>query len=245
MASNDQDSFQYDGQTGGQPQPPGTVLPPGSYKFTEEEIRTLNECNTESFFQRSLPLGTMLGLGTYAAVQRGTLKPNPRFGPYPKVTLAVVVGYFLGKLSYQRACAEKLMALPNSYIGQLLREKRDPVLGPRRMQPAPPMLGAKPDEIYSDAGPGSSLDLDVERPLFSDDAYRPSTTDSDGVSGPASPAPARPSASYDELRRQNRGEYANARQDPYKVETNTVPIVTRPRTAEPRTSTNKYGDIME
>ncbi|KAA5621326.1 hypothetical protein F3G63_36060, partial [Pseudomonas aeruginosa] len=51
----------------------------------------------------------------------GHLKPNPRFGPFPKVTLAVVVGYFLGKLSYQQACAEKLMALPGSYIGQILR----------------------------------------------------------------------------------------------------------------------------
>lgn len=61
----------------------------------------------------------------------GTLKPNPRFGPFPKVTLAVMVGYFIGKLSYQQACAEKLMALPGSYIGQLLRERKEGKVGGR------------------------------------------------------------------------------------------------------------------
>lgn len=55
----------------------------------------------------------------------GHLKPNPRFGVIPKVTLAVVMGYFIGKISYQEKCAEKLMALPGSYIGQLLRERKD------------------------------------------------------------------------------------------------------------------------
>lgn len=59
----------------------------------------------------------------------GHLKPNARFGAVPKVTLAVVAGYFIGKLSYQQACAEKLMALPGSYIGQLLRERRDGKVG--------------------------------------------------------------------------------------------------------------------
>ncbi|KAI8430475.1 hypothetical protein MSG28_000736 [Choristoneura fumiferana] len=67
------------------------------------------------------------------------------------MSLAVLVGYFIGKLSYQQACAEKLMALPGSYIGQLLR----------------------PNDIYSDAGPGSSLDLDTDRPVFNEDTYRP------------------------------------------------------------------------
>ncbi|CAH2230332.1 jg17269 [Pararge aegeria aegeria] len=95
------------------------------YKFSQDELRVLKECNTESFYQRSLPLGTTFGLAAFFGVQGGHLKPNPRFGAFPKVTLAVIVGYFLGKLSYQQACAEKLMALPGSYIGQLLRDKKE------------------------------------------------------------------------------------------------------------------------
>lgn len=59
----------------------------------------------------------------------GYLKANPRFGAFPKVTVAIVTGYFLGKLSYQQACADKLMALPGSYIGQLLRDRRDGKIG--------------------------------------------------------------------------------------------------------------------
>lgn len=35
------------------------------------------------------------------------------------------------------------------------------------------MFGAGPSDIYSDAGPGSSLDLDTDRPVFTEDTYRP------------------------------------------------------------------------
>lgn len=40
-------------------------------------------------------------------------------------------------------------------------------------QQAPSMFGAGPNDIYSDAGPGSSLDLDTDRPIFNDDVYHP------------------------------------------------------------------------
>lgn len=45
-------------------------------------------------------------------------------------------------------------------------------LAPRN---SPAMFGATSDDIYSDAGPGNSLDLDTDRPLFSDDPYNPSS----------------------------------------------------------------------
>lgn len=54
----------------------------------------------------------------------GYLKPNPRFGAVPKVIGAVIVGYLMGKVSYQGKCAEKLMALPDSKVGALLRNRR-------------------------------------------------------------------------------------------------------------------------
>ncbi|NP_001103822.1 ociad protein isoform 2 [Bombyx mori] len=197
------------------PGEPNPFSPASPYKFSQDELKVLAECNQESFFQRCLPLGTVLGLGTFAAIQKGHLKPNPRFGPFPKVTLAVVVGYFLGKLSYQQACAEKLMALPGSYIGQILRDRKNGKIGGTSMPvQTPSMYGATTNDIYSDAGPGSSLDLDTNRPVFSEDTYRP---DNEGP-GPnlEEPIPARPSVSYDDLRRQNRGQYVKERQDPYR-----------------------------
>lgn len=54
----------------------------------------------------------------------GYLNPNPRYGATPKVFLAVIIGYFMGKFSYQQKCAEKLMHLPNSPIGEMLRQRR-------------------------------------------------------------------------------------------------------------------------
>ncbi|XP_022833218.1 OCIA domain-containing protein 1-like [Spodoptera litura] len=225
---------------------------PSEYKFTPDELRVLGECNKESFFQRSLPLGTTFGLGAYVAVQKGHLKPNPRFGPFPKVTLAVMVGYFIGKLSYQQACAEKLMALPGSYIGQLLRERKDGKVvggtsrGPMGSKPGTTMFGANPSDIYSDAGPGSSLDLDTDRPLFNDDSYRPGSTAP--VPAPEV-APRNPSLSYDDLRRKNRDDYKGSKQDPYRTELGAPPPVQRMRTEPPAPAppapTNKYGDVME
>ncbi|XP_041987239.1 OCIA domain-containing protein 1 isoform X2 [Aricia agestis] len=225
---------------------PASPLPPGQYKFSAEELRVLKECNSESFVQRSAPLGTLLGLATYFGVQKGHLKPNARFGAYPKVSLAVIVGYFIGKISYQQACAEKLMALPNSYLGQLLRDRRDGRVGTPQSPKFPhkSTLGITSDDIYSDAGPGNALDLDTDRPQFSDDAYR------SGDIGLLPPLQddrlGQPSLSYDELRKRNRGEYSEARKDPYKVEPGQFPTVRRPPPASPpSTSTNKYGDAME
>ncbi|XP_045531916.1 OCIA domain-containing protein 1 isoform X4 [Pieris brassicae] len=228
-------------ESGGQ-SPPGSARQASAapHKFSPEELRVLQECNTESFFQRSLPLGTMFGLGAFFGVQQGHFKPNPRFGAFPKVTLAVIVGYFLGKLSYQQACAEKLMALPGSYIGQLLRERKEGKFSATRAPAPPTMFGAAPGDIYSDAGPGNSLDLDTDRPLFSEDSFNATSEYEPELSPP------RPVQSYDELRRLNRGEYNDARQDPYKVDPNSAPAVTRPspRPATPSV-TNKYGDEME
>ncbi|XP_075990551.1 OCIA domain-containing protein 1-like [Anticarsia gemmatalis] len=233
--------------TAGEPSPGGY---PSQYKFSSEEMRVLGECNRESFVQRSLPLGTMGGITTFLAIQKGHLKPNARFGAAPKVTLAVMAGYFIGKLSYQQACAEKLMALPGSYIGQLLRERRDGKIGGGgggvKQRQGPTMFGAKPSDIYSDAGPGSSLDLDTDRPIFSEDSYRPNESENTPLPVPDA-QPRRPDLSYDDLRRRNRGEHAETKQDPYRTEP--IPEVQRARPApipyQPPPTTNKYGDVME
>lgn len=249
---DDKSVFGYQGETVPDQMPSGSTIP-AQYKFSQDELRVLGECNRESFYQRSLPIGTGLGLATAAAVRSGHLKPNPRFGAFPKVTLAVVVGYFVGKLSYQQACAEKLMALPGSYIGQLLRDRKEGRFSGNTAFPkqkSPSMFGASPGDIYSDAGPGNSLDLDTDRPIFSDDSYHPDSNTSSLV-GDAGPP--KPTLSYEELRRKNRSEYADTRQDPYRLDPNLAPAVSRGQVPPPAPpadppsprSTNKYGDVME
>lgn len=50
------------------------------YQFSADELRVLRECNSESFWQRSLPIGTTLGVGTFLAIQKGIISGNARFG---------------------------------------------------------------------------------------------------------------------------------------------------------------------
>ena len=47
-----------------------------------------------------------------------------KWGPWPKVVVGVTLGYFAGKLSYQKKCAEKLMTLPNSQLAEALRQRK-------------------------------------------------------------------------------------------------------------------------
>ena len=53
------------------------------------------------------------------------LQGSPKYGPIPKVALGVVLGYFAGKFSYQTKCAEKIMRIPNSQLGEMLRRRRN------------------------------------------------------------------------------------------------------------------------
>lgn len=116
------------------------------YKFNADEVRAFKECNRESFYQRSMPIGTFLGLGTFYAVKAGLsldyitfdelilimwincvvgfLKSSVKWGAVPKVSLAVIFGYFAGKVSYQQKCADKIMKLPNSPLAEALRKKK-------------------------------------------------------------------------------------------------------------------------
>lgn len=113
------------------PPPPPPAGPPESaqhplanYKFSTDELRVLRECNVESFWQRSLPLGTAFGVAAYMAVRNGYLKGNTRYGAGPKAAVGVIVGYFLGKFSYQQRCAEKIMQLPNSKLAEMLKMRK-------------------------------------------------------------------------------------------------------------------------
>jgi hypothetical protein len=200
-------------------------------QFSPEEMEVLKQCEVESLVQRSIPIGTALGVAAYLGVQRGLLKPSAKFGATPKILGAAFLGLIIGKLSYQGKCAEKLMQLPNSQVGELLRRRKQSGLldgfssdGGLSMSPFSQQTPQR--DIYSDEGmksqtqiPQASLDLD--RPIaFNglDDTYRPSLDtpernfDLDSLPLESSKA----GTSYEELRRKNRDDYNKRLSAPFQ-----------------------------
>ncbi|XP_073673097.1 OCIA domain-containing protein 1 [Garra rufa] len=99
-----------------------------SYIPNEEERRVFRECNSESFWYRSLPFSAIAVAAAQVMVSRGILSPSPRFGSLPKVALAGMFGYITGKMSYMRVCEEKFRKLENSPLGEALRQGRRNIL---------------------------------------------------------------------------------------------------------------------
>lgn len=48
------------------------------YQFSADELRVLRECEVESFYQRSLPIGTGLSLAAWYCVKQGYVKVGQR-----------------------------------------------------------------------------------------------------------------------------------------------------------------------
>lgn len=233
-------------------------------------MRVLRECNRISFYQRSLPLAGILGSLTYYGVKAGNLSGNPRFGAAPKVCVAIAVGYFVGKVSFQSKCAEMLMELPNSKLAEVLRQKKK---GAFYGQLAPDQgfgsgLALQPFSSFSDSYSDehvkkqtSALDLDQSRPPVSelDDVYRPNL-DSPPVANydELAPLETKPGVSYEELRKKNREEYYKKQQvqpiPPANEPQFRPPIVRSPQPSPSGSETgadrsseslrkNKYGDV--
>ncbi|XP_047115554.1 OCIA domain-containing protein 1 [Schistocerca piceifrons] len=235
------------------------------YRLTMEEVRVLRQCNRDSFYQRSLPFATILGGTTYLAVKSGYFKAHPRFGATPKVIVAGLLGYFVGKVSYQSRCAEKLMQLPNSRIGEALRQRKRQ--GNQEILTMDPSFGAGVSlptfgslDTFSDVGPQHDLDSGYPASEGLDDTYRP-TLDSPAFEEEMPlPEAQQRSTTYEELRRKNREEYEQKKTKPYRgiAGTDEVPTVIRQQTPleeqAPKRPTpppswnkpkNKYGDVWE
>ncbi|KAM4808633.1 OCIA domain-containing protein 2 [Rhinophrynus dorsalis] len=80
---------------------------PVSHAHREDFAKLMQECKTESFWYRALPLSLSSMLVTQGLVYKGYLTPNKRFGSLPKVALAGVLGFIIGKISYARECQRK------------------------------------------------------------------------------------------------------------------------------------------
>ncbi|XP_045783730.1 OCIA domain-containing protein 1-like [Maniola jurtina] len=93
------------------------------YEFTPEEMKALEECDKESFYQRCLPFSTLFAALTYAGIRHGCLRRHPHFGAFPKVAIAALLGHSVGRLSYIPECELKLRELPNdSHLGNTMRK---------------------------------------------------------------------------------------------------------------------------
>ncbi len=130
----------------GDQQPEGRK-PPQAHIITPEERRVIQECNTEAFWNRSLPLGLIMGGSVLVGCRTGRITPSEKYGPWPKTILAATIAYFVGKGSYMNTCREKfLQKLPHSPISQSIRREKG--LPEIELQDSPQVLpgAGQPDD---------------------------------------------------------------------------------------------------
>ncbi|XP_060772022.1 OCIA domain-containing protein 2 isoform X2 [Neoarius graeffei] len=86
--------------------------PKGDKHFHSDEVRQIwKECQQESFWYRALPLSFGSMAITGGLIYNGVWKQSKRFGPFPKLALAGIIGYLVGKASYMGTCREKFQRL--------------------------------------------------------------------------------------------------------------------------------------
>lgn len=86
--------------------------PLGEHHVHREDVRkAFKECQEESFWYRALPISVGSMAVTSGLIYNGVWKPSPRFGYFPKVIAAGILGYAVGKLSYVGACRSKFQEL--------------------------------------------------------------------------------------------------------------------------------------
>ncbi|XP_069780790.1 OCIA domain-containing protein 2 isoform X3 [Narcine bancroftii] len=78
------------------------------------------ECKRESFWFRALPLSLGSMLVTQGLMYKGVLSPSKRFGSVPKVALAGILGFVIGKISYMGACRKKFESAGFEHFGKKL-----------------------------------------------------------------------------------------------------------------------------
>ncbi|XP_062430601.1 OCIA domain-containing protein 2 [Rhea pennata] len=74
---------------------------------TAEIARIREECKKESFWYRALPLSLGSMLVTQGLISKGIFSASPRFGSLPKITIAGILGFAIGKMSYIGECQKK------------------------------------------------------------------------------------------------------------------------------------------
>ncbi|KAK2835879.1 hypothetical protein Q5P01_016363 [Channa striata] len=86
----------------------GWMCPLSEPHLHREGVRKVwKECQEESFWYRALPLSLGSMAVTGGLIYQGIWKSSKRFGPFPKLAVAGILGYVAGKASYVGTCQRK------------------------------------------------------------------------------------------------------------------------------------------
>ncbi|XP_068581606.1 OCIA domain-containing protein 2 [Cebidichthys violaceus] len=94
------------------PEKGGWKCPSGDRHVHREDLRKVwKECHEESFWYRALPLSAGSMAVTGGLLYKGIWNSSKRFGPFPKLAVAGILGYAVGKASYVGTCRSKFQGL--------------------------------------------------------------------------------------------------------------------------------------
>lgn len=86
--------------------------PLGDKHIHREDVKKVwKECQDESFWYRAVPLSVGSMAVTGGLIYNGVWKASKRFGPFPKLAVAGILGFAVGKASYFGTCRRKLQDL--------------------------------------------------------------------------------------------------------------------------------------
>nr|XP_020458989.1 OCIA domain-containing protein 2 isoform X2 [Monopterus albus] len=90
----------------------GFKCPLSDPNIQRDDVRKVwKECQEESFWYRALPLSLGSMAVTGGLIYKGIWSSSKRFGPFPKLAVAGILGYALGKASYVGTCQNKFQKL--------------------------------------------------------------------------------------------------------------------------------------
>ncbi|XP_060885125.1 OCIA domain-containing protein 2 [Labrus mixtus] len=86
--------------------------PMGDRHIHRDDVRKAwKECQEESFWYRALPLSLGSMAVTGGLIYNGVWNSSKRLGPFPKLAVAGILGFAVGKASYVGTCRGKLQEL--------------------------------------------------------------------------------------------------------------------------------------
>uniref|UniRef100_A0A3Q4AU62 OCIA domain-containing protein n=1 Tax=Mola mola TaxID=94237 RepID=A0A3Q4AU62_MOLML len=94
------------------PAPKTEECPMGDRHVHRDDLKKVwKECQDESFWYRALPLSLGSMAVTGGLIYNGVWKASKRFGPFPKLAVAGILGFAVGKASYGPTCRGKFQKL--------------------------------------------------------------------------------------------------------------------------------------
>ncbi|XP_028299994.1 OCIA domain-containing protein 2 [Gouania willdenowi] len=77
----------------------------------DDVFKVWKECREESFWYRALPLSVGSMAVTGGLIYKGVWQASKRFGPFPKLAVAGILGFLAGNASYAPTCRSKFKTL--------------------------------------------------------------------------------------------------------------------------------------